>query len=142
MYFREEAAFKFNRTVFSLKPLYKLILIIIQVCFLFLVFVFLVLVSKKENWHQSPYLTLSLKLPAGELSLLVSGLEVDRLLLMFLCFAGSCSPAQTEAIPQLHPETSLSCHLGFTSDAIDFSANDVFKTRTGFDTSIGENHFI
>uniref|UniRef100_H3C4Q9 Nucleoporin 210 n=1 Tax=Tetraodon nigroviridis TaxID=99883 RepID=H3C4Q9_TETNG len=50
---------------------------------------------------------------------------------------GSCSPAQTEAIPQLHPETSLSCHLGFTSDAIDFSANDVFKTRTGFDTSIG-----
>eukprot|EP00066_Takifugu_rubripes_P011606 XP_011600872.1 PREDICTED: nuclear pore membrane glycoprotein 210 isoform X2 [Takifugu rubripes] len=50
---------------------------------------------------------------------------------------GTCSPAQTEAISQLHPETSLSCHLSFTSDAIDFAANDVFKTHTGFDTSIG-----
>uniref|UniRef100_A0A3Q3XAI0 BIG2 domain-containing protein n=1 Tax=Mola mola TaxID=94237 RepID=A0A3Q3XAI0_MOLML len=50
---------------------------------------------------------------------------------------GSCSSAQTEAISQLHPETSVSCHLSFTSDAIDFPANDVFKTHTGFDSSIG-----
>lgn len=60
-------------------------------------------------------------------------------MLRSFCPAGACSPAQTQAIPQLHPETSLSCHLGFTSDAIDFSANDVFKTHTGFDTSIGED---
>lgn len=62
-------------------------------------------------------------------------------MLMFFWFAGTCSPAQTEAISQLHPETSLSCHLGFTSDAIDFAANDVFKTHTDFDTGIGEDHF-
>lgn len=52
--------------------------------------------------------------------------------------AGTCSSAQTEAIVQLQPETSVSCHLSFTSDAIDFPANDVFKTRTNFDTSIGK----
>uniref|UniRef100_A0A8C4EAD9 Nucleoporin 210 n=1 Tax=Dicentrarchus labrax TaxID=13489 RepID=A0A8C4EAD9_DICLA len=51
--------------------------------------------------------------------------------------AGTCSSAQTEAISQLQPETSVSCHLSFTSDAVDFSANDVFKTHTDFDSSIG-----
>lgn len=50
---------------------------------------------------------------------------------------GTCSPAQTEAISQLKPETSVSCHLSFSSDVIDFSANDVFKTHTSFDSSIG-----
>ncbi|KAA8590872.1 hypothetical protein FQN60_001815 [Etheostoma spectabile] len=50
---------------------------------------------------------------------------------------GTCSSAQAEAISQLQPETSVSCHLSFTSDAIDFSANDVFKTHTSFDSSIG-----
>ncbi|KAE8293658.1 Nuclear pore membrane glycoprotein 210 [Larimichthys crocea] len=50
---------------------------------------------------------------------------------------GTCSSAQTEAISQLQPETSVSCHLSFTSDAIDFPANDVFKAHTGFDSSIG-----
>ncbi|XP_029363031.1 nuclear pore membrane glycoprotein 210 isoform X2 [Echeneis naucrates] len=50
---------------------------------------------------------------------------------------GTCSTAQTEAIPQLQPETSISCHLTFTSDAIDFSASDVFKTHTSFDASVG-----
>ncbi|MEQ2187685.1 hypothetical protein GOODEAATRI_007122 [Goodea atripinnis] len=35
------------------------------------------------------------------------------------------------------PEKSVSCHLSFTSDTIDFSASDVFKTHTGFDSSIG-----
>lgn len=66
---------------------------------------------------------------------------MDGLLLMLSGFAGTCSSAQTEAISQLHPETSLSCHLGFTSDAIDFAANDVFKIHTSFDTSIGKVHF-
>lgn len=61
---------------------------------------------------------------------------------MFFAFAGSCSPAQAEAISQLHPESSLGCHLSFTSDAIDFSANDVFRTHTGFDTSVGEERFV
>ncbi|TKS77795.1 Nuclear pore membrane glycoprotein 210 [Collichthys lucidus] len=50
---------------------------------------------------------------------------------------GTCSSAQTEAISQLQPETSVSCHLSFTSDVIDFPANDVFKAHTGFDSSIG-----
>lgn len=50
---------------------------------------------------------------------------------------GTCSSAQTEAITQLQPETSVSCHLSFTSDAVDFPANDVFKTHTSFDPSIG-----
>ena len=52
--------------------------------------------------------------------------------------AGTCSPAQTEAISQLQPETTVSCHLSFTSEVVDFSANDVFKTHTGFDSSIGK----
>ncbi|XP_078111484.1 nuclear pore membrane glycoprotein 210 isoform X1 [Sander vitreus] len=50
---------------------------------------------------------------------------------------GTCSSAQAEAISQLQPETSVSCHLSFTSDAIDFPTNDVFKTHTSFDCSIG-----
>ncbi|KAM9350611.1 nuclear pore membrane glycoprotein 210 [Symphorus nematophorus] len=50
---------------------------------------------------------------------------------------GTCSSAQTETISQLQPETSVSCHLSFTSDVIDFSANDVIKTTTSFDSSIG-----
>uniref|UniRef100_A0A673CGL2 BIG2 domain-containing protein n=1 Tax=Sphaeramia orbicularis TaxID=375764 RepID=A0A673CGL2_9TELE len=50
----------------------------------------------------------------------------------------TCSSAQTEAITQLQPETSVSCHLSFTSDAVDFPANDVFKTHTSFDPSVGK----
>ncbi|RVE70662.1 hypothetical protein OJAV_G00067530 [Oryzias javanicus] len=50
---------------------------------------------------------------------------------------GTCSSTQTEAISQLQPETSVSCHLSFSSETIDFSANDVFKTHTSFDSSIG-----
>ncbi|GLD74210.1 nuclear pore membrane glycoprotein 210 isoform X1 [Lates japonicus] len=52
---------------------------------------------------------------------------------------GTCSSAQTEAIPQLQPETSVSCHLSFTSDVVDFPANDVFKTHISFDPSIGKS---
>ncbi|XP_061698487.1 nuclear pore membrane glycoprotein 210 isoform X2 [Syngnathoides biaculeatus] len=50
---------------------------------------------------------------------------------------GTCSSIQTEAIVQLQPETSVSCHLSFTSDAVDFPASSVFKTHTIFDPSIG-----
>ncbi|CAK6957463.1 LOW QUALITY PROTEIN: nuclear pore membrane glycoprotein 210 [Scomber scombrus] len=50
---------------------------------------------------------------------------------------GTCSPIQTEAISQLQPETSVSCHLSFTSEVVDFPASDVFKTHTSFDPSIG-----
>lgn len=50
---------------------------------------------------------------------------------------GTCSSNQIEAISQLQPETSVNCHLSFTSDIVDFSANDVFKTHVTFDPSIG-----
>uniref|UniRef100_A0A667Z6W6 Nucleoporin 210 n=1 Tax=Myripristis murdjan TaxID=586833 RepID=A0A667Z6W6_9TELE len=50
---------------------------------------------------------------------------------------GLCSSIQTDAISQLQPETSISCHLSFTSDAIDFPAHDVFKTHTSFDPGTG-----
>ncbi|XP_017265231.1 nuclear pore membrane glycoprotein 210 isoform X2 [Kryptolebias marmoratus] len=50
---------------------------------------------------------------------------------------GTCSPAQMEAVSHLQPETSVSCHLGFTGDTVGFSANDVFKTHVSFDPSIG-----
>uniref|UniRef100_A0A3P8X2Y5 Nucleoporin 210 n=1 Tax=Cynoglossus semilaevis TaxID=244447 RepID=A0A3P8X2Y5_CYNSE len=65
--------------------------------------------------------------------------------LILLCFVvsffffltGTCSSAQTEAIPQLQPETSVSCLLSFTSDAVDFAVSDVLKSHVSFDTSIG-----
>uniref|UniRef100_A0AAQ5X8U0 BIG2 domain-containing protein n=1 Tax=Amphiprion ocellaris TaxID=80972 RepID=A0AAQ5X8U0_AMPOC len=50
---------------------------------------------------------------------------------------GTCSSAQTKAISQLQPETSVSCHLSFTSDSVDFPANDVFKTHISFDSNTG-----
>ncbi|KAL2103919.1 hypothetical protein ACEWY4_000787 [Coilia grayii] len=50
---------------------------------------------------------------------------------------GSCSAAQMDGIPALHPETSVRCLLSFTSDGIGFSPHDVFHTDTGFDTSTG-----
>ncbi|XP_030623640.1 nuclear pore membrane glycoprotein 210 [Chanos chanos] len=50
---------------------------------------------------------------------------------------GTCSPAQTESIAQLHPQTSISCHLQFTSDSIEFPAHDVYQTHTAFDTITG-----
>ncbi|XP_035597197.1 nuclear pore membrane glycoprotein 210 [Oncorhynchus keta] len=50
---------------------------------------------------------------------------------------GSCSSAQTASIALLHPETSVSCHLSFTSDAVEFSAHDVYLTHISFDPSTG-----
>ncbi|KAM6977831.1 nuclear pore membrane glycoprotein 210 [Aplochiton taeniatus] len=50
---------------------------------------------------------------------------------------GSCTSAQTGAIAQLRPETSLSCQLSFTGDAVEFSAKEVFDVHTSFDPSVG-----
>ncbi|KAJ8333361.1 hypothetical protein SKAU_G00422570 [Synaphobranchus kaupii] len=50
---------------------------------------------------------------------------------------GSCSPAQLKSIPQLQPQSSITCHLHFSSDAIEFPAHDIFSTQTGFDPSTG-----
>ncbi|KAM8862436.1 LOW QUALITY PROTEIN: nuclear pore membrane glycoprotein 210 [Spinachia spinachia] len=50
---------------------------------------------------------------------------------------GTCSSAHTDAIAQLQPQTSVSCLLSFTGDAIDFPATDVFTTHTSFDCSVG-----
>ncbi|XP_056588435.1 nuclear pore membrane glycoprotein 210 [Triplophysa dalaica] len=50
---------------------------------------------------------------------------------------GSCSSSQTDSISSLHPESSISCHVHFTSSAVDFSARDVYHTHTSFDTSTG-----
>ncbi|XP_046725797.1 nuclear pore membrane glycoprotein 210 isoform X2 [Silurus meridionalis] len=50
---------------------------------------------------------------------------------------GSCSLAQLESVASLQPEKSIRCHLQFTSDAVDFSAHDVYHTHTTFDTSTG-----
>nr|XP_061802177.1 nuclear pore membrane glycoprotein 210-like [Nerophis lumbriciformis] len=50
---------------------------------------------------------------------------------------GTCSSIQTEAIAQLQPETSVTCQLSFTSDAVDFPASNVFKTHTSFDPNVG-----
>lgn len=67
--------------------------------------------------------------------------SVAELFMLICCsLEGTCSPAQTEAISQMHPETTLGCHLSFTSDAIDFSASDVFNIHTAFDSSIGKVH--
>ncbi|KAJ8257931.1 hypothetical protein GJAV_G00191270 [Gymnothorax javanicus] len=50
---------------------------------------------------------------------------------------GSCSPEQISAIPRLQPQSCISCHLHFSSDAIQFPAQDIFSTQTGFDPSTG-----
>lgn len=50
---------------------------------------------------------------------------------------GSCSSTQIEAISQLQPQTSVSCHLSFTSDVVDFPADDVFTKHISFDSSSG-----
>ncbi|XP_056100665.1 nuclear pore membrane glycoprotein 210 [Rhinichthys klamathensis goyatoka] len=50
---------------------------------------------------------------------------------------GICSSSQSDSIALLHPESSISCQLHFTSSAVDFSAHDVYHTRTAFDPSTG-----
>uniref|UniRef100_A0AAY4EK95 BIG2 domain-containing protein n=1 Tax=Denticeps clupeoides TaxID=299321 RepID=A0AAY4EK95_9TELE len=63
-------------------------------------------------------------------------------LLLLLQVCGStvywtCSPAQLESVHELRPETTVSCHLQFTSDAIEFPPHHIYKTTTAFDTSTG-----
>ncbi|XP_039564493.1 nuclear pore membrane glycoprotein 210 [Passer montanus] len=50
---------------------------------------------------------------------------------------GECSPAQTEAIAELQPQSIISCHLDFNSDAFDFPAQDIFVAEPGFDAVSG-----
>uniref|UniRef100_A0A8C2CM22 Nucleoporin 210 n=1 Tax=Cyprinus carpio TaxID=7962 RepID=A0A8C2CM22_CYPCA len=50
---------------------------------------------------------------------------------------GSCSSSQSDSMVLLHPESSVSCQLRFTSSAVDFSPHDVYHTHTAFDASTG-----
>uniref|UniRef100_A0A8C3LL48 Nucleoporin 210 n=1 Tax=Chrysolophus pictus TaxID=9089 RepID=A0A8C3LL48_CHRPC len=51
---------------------------------------------------------------------------------------GECLPAQIEAIAELQPQSIISCHLKFDSDAFDFPARDVFIAEPGFDAVSGK----
>uniref|UniRef100_A0A672NPG3 Nucleoporin 210 n=1 Tax=Sinocyclocheilus grahami TaxID=75366 RepID=A0A672NPG3_SINGR len=50
---------------------------------------------------------------------------------------GSCSSSQSDSMVLLHPESSVSCQLRFTSSAVDFSPHDVYHTHTAFDAGTG-----
>ncbi|XP_077371316.1 nuclear pore membrane glycoprotein 210-like isoform X2 [Festucalex cinctus] len=50
---------------------------------------------------------------------------------------GICSSIQIEAIAQLQPETSVTCLISFTSEAVNFLASSVIKTHVSFNSSIG-----
>uniref|UniRef100_A0A673IW56 Nuclear pore membrane glycoprotein 210-like n=1 Tax=Sinocyclocheilus rhinocerous TaxID=307959 RepID=A0A673IW56_9TELE len=49
----------------------------------------------------------------------------------------NCSSSQSDSMALLHPESSVSCQLRFTSSAVDFSPHDVYHTHTAFDASTG-----
>uniref|UniRef100_A0A671RVI7 Nuclear pore membrane glycoprotein 210-like n=1 Tax=Sinocyclocheilus anshuiensis TaxID=1608454 RepID=A0A671RVI7_9TELE len=49
----------------------------------------------------------------------------------------SCLSSQSDSMALLHPESSVSCQLRFTSSAVDFSPHDVYHTHTAFDASTG-----
>ncbi|XP_037658720.1 nuclear pore membrane glycoprotein 210 isoform X2 [Choloepus didactylus] len=51
---------------------------------------------------------------------------------------GECSPAQMEAIENLHPESLINCQLQFKQDIFDFPARDIFTTEPGFDATLGQ----
>uniref|UniRef100_A0A8C2CNG6 Nucleoporin 210 n=1 Tax=Cyprinus carpio TaxID=7962 RepID=A0A8C2CNG6_CYPCA len=51
-----------------------------------------------------------------------------------------CSSSQSDSMVLLHPESSVSCQLRFTSSAVDFSPHDVYHTHTAFDASTGLSH--
>ncbi|XP_061908725.1 nuclear pore membrane glycoprotein 210 isoform X1 [Entelurus aequoreus] len=50
---------------------------------------------------------------------------------------GTCSSVHTQAIAQLQPETSVTCHLSFTSASVDFPASSVIHSHTSFDPNMG-----
>ncbi|NXX77107.1 PO210 protein, partial [Urocolius indicus] len=50
---------------------------------------------------------------------------------------GECLPAQIEAIAELQPQSIISCHLDFNTDAFDFPAHDIFTAEPGFDAVSG-----
>uniref|UniRef100_A0A8C2JPP9 Nucleoporin 210 n=1 Tax=Cyprinus carpio TaxID=7962 RepID=A0A8C2JPP9_CYPCA len=57
--------------------------------------------------------------------------------LMCSLSTGSCSSSQSDSMALLHPESSVSCQLRFSSSAVDFSPHDVYHTHTAFDASTG-----
>ncbi|XP_077380724.1 nuclear pore membrane glycoprotein 210-like isoform X2 [Festucalex cinctus] len=50
---------------------------------------------------------------------------------------GICSSIQIEAIAQLQPETSVTCHISFTDKAVHFPASSVIETHVSFNSSNG-----
>ncbi|XP_068018721.1 nuclear pore membrane glycoprotein 210 [Melanerpes formicivorus] len=48
-----------------------------------------------------------------------------------------CSAAQTEAIAELQPQAMIACHLEFTTDALDFPAQEIFTAEPGFEAVSG-----
>ncbi|XP_053154975.1 nuclear pore membrane glycoprotein 210 [Hemicordylus capensis] len=50
---------------------------------------------------------------------------------------GECSPAQTEVIEEMRPQSCISCQLNFNHDAFDFPASEFFIAEPGFDIVSG-----
>uniref|UniRef100_A0A672RZ39 Nucleoporin 210 n=1 Tax=Sinocyclocheilus grahami TaxID=75366 RepID=A0A672RZ39_SINGR len=50
---------------------------------------------------------------------------------------GASRTSVSDSMALLHPESSVSCQLRFTSSAVDFSPHDVYHTHTAFDASTG-----
>ncbi|XP_014445955.1 nuclear pore membrane glycoprotein 210 [Tupaia chinensis] len=51
---------------------------------------------------------------------------------------GECSPAQTDTIETLHPESLISCQLRFKQELFEFPARDVFSAEPAFDAALGQ----
>lgn len=51
---------------------------------------------------------------------------------------GECSPAQIQAIEDMKPQSSISCHLHFNNDLFDFQASEMFIAEPGFDAVSGK----
>uniref|UniRef100_A0A8C2CM85 Nucleoporin 210 n=1 Tax=Cyprinus carpio TaxID=7962 RepID=A0A8C2CM85_CYPCA len=75
-----------------------------------------------------------------ETSVLIPAVKKDRhpkVLMSTRNTGRSCSSSQSDSMVLLHPESSVSCQLRFTSSAVDFSPHDVYHTHTAFDASTG-----
>ncbi|XP_062826039.1 nuclear pore membrane glycoprotein 210 [Anolis carolinensis] len=50
---------------------------------------------------------------------------------------GECSPAQTEVIEEMKPQSIISCQVNFNNDIFDLPASEVFTAEPGFDIASG-----
>ncbi|XP_077181720.1 nuclear pore membrane glycoprotein 210 isoform X2 [Paroedura picta] len=50
---------------------------------------------------------------------------------------GECSPTQIEVIEEMKPQSTISCHLHFNNDKLDFRASEIFLAEPGFDAVPG-----